>query len=114
MAPTIFRAPRFVTWRIDKRDYYPGRGDEFKIHVDCRALPYRFKCAAIQKMDLDVCQRRYVSDWQSMSFEGFETLWTRIHQRPYDGALKVTVYTIDWLDPLPQGEVDDSAFLPVV
>jgi hypothetical protein len=49
-----------------------------------------------------------------MSFEGFEILWTRIHQRPYDGSLKVTVYTIDWLDPLPQGEVDDSAFLPVV
>ena len=114
MAPTIFKATRFVTWRIDKREYYPGRGDEFKIHVNCHALPYRFKCVSIQKMNLEICRKRYVSDWQSMSFEGFEVLWTRIHQRPYEGDLKVNVYTIDWLDPLPQGEVDESSFLPVI
>ncbi len=114
MAPTLFRASRFVTWRIDKRDYYPGRGDEFRIHVNCHALPYRFKCISIQKMNLDLCRKRYVSDWQSMSFEGFEVLWTRIHQRPYEGELKVIVYTIDWLDPLPEGKIDDTSFLPVV
>lgn len=114
MAPTIFKATRFVTWRLDKREYYPGRGDEFKIHVNCRPLPYRFRCASIQKMNLDLCRKRFISDWESMSFEGFDVLWTRIHHMPFDGSMKVSVYTIDWLDPLPAGDSEEISFLPVV